>query len=146
MSGQRGLTFIEVLVVLAILALALGVTAMQLQPVASPVDTATNLVEGEFREARLNAIATMSAYRVSPATPSQLKGEKAASCSATTWTLDSSMNNPLPTGVTMSPSSWSVCFSSRGISTNSLTVTVSHPTYGSKGVMVLYGGTTRVTP
>jgi Tfp pilus assembly protein FimT len=140
------MTFIEIVVVLAILAIAVTAFAMNLQPVTSPVDTSTNLLEGVFREARLNAIATMSAERVSPASTTVLKGEKAASCSATTWTTDQSLSTTLPTGVTMSPSSWSVCFSSRGISTNNVTVTLTHPTYGSKSVEVLYGGTSRVLP
>ena len=146
MSGQRGFTMIEILAVLAVLGIALGVTAMQLLPIASPIDTSTNLLEGEFRLARLNAIATMTSYRVSSATPTKLQGEKGASCSATTWSPDSSMNVSLPTGVTMSPASWTVCFNSRGISTNNVTVAVTHPTYGSKSILVLYGGTTRVLP
>jgi prepilin-type N-terminal cleavage/methylation domain-containing protein len=145
-TGQRGMTVIEVLVVLFILSIAITTVAMNLQPVASPVDTSTNLLEGVFREARLNAIATMSAYRVSPASTTRLQGEKGASCSATSWSVDQSLSTTLPTGVTMSPSSWSVCFSSRGISTANVIVTVAHPTYGSKRVEVLYGGTSRVLP
>jgi prepilin-type N-terminal cleavage/methylation domain-containing protein len=146
MSGQRGMTVIELMVVLIILSIAVTIVAMNLQPVASPIDTSTNLLEGTFREARLDAIATMSAYRVSPASPTRLQGEKGASCSATTWSADQSLSAALPTGVTMSPSSWSVCFDSRGISTANVVVTLAHKTYGTRSVEVLFGGTSRVLP
>lgn len=146
MSGQRGMTLIELLAALAVLAIALVVVAMNLLPVASPVDTSTALLEGVFREARLNAIATMSSYRVTPGSTNRLRAEKGASCSATSWTADASLDTTLPTGVTMSPSSWSVCFSSRGISTNNVVVTLAHATYGSRRVEVLFGGTSRVLP
>ena len=146
MNGQRGMTLIELLATLAVLAIALGVMAMNLLPVASPVDTSTALLEGIFREARLNAIATMSSYRVTPSGTNRIVGEKGASCSATTWTADASLATALPTGVTMSPTSWSVCFSSRGISTNNVIVTLAHTTYGSRRVEVLFGGTSRVLP
>ena len=146
MSGQRGMTLIEVLAVLVILAIALTAVAMNLLPQDNPVDTSTNLLEGAFREARLNAIATMSSYRVSPTGPNGVSGEKGASCSGTTWSVDPSLNTAFPSGVTISPTTWSVCFSSRGISTSNVVVTVAHPSHTSRRVEVLFGGTTRVLP
>ena len=95
MSGQRGMTVVELLALLVILGIALSVAVMRLQPLASPVDSSTALLEGVFREARLNAIATMSAYRVSPANTTRLQGEKGASCSATTWSVDPSLSTAL---------------------------------------------------
>jgi hypothetical protein len=46
----------------------------------------------------------------------------------------------------MSSTSWQVCFSSRGVSGNNTTVTLQHPSNGSRRVEVLVGGTTRVLP
>ena len=146
MNRERGASLIEVLGLLAIIAVALGAVAMKMQTLGSPLDTSTSLLEGVFREARLNAIATMSAYRVSPSSTTRLKGEKAATCSATTWTVDNSMRTDLATGVTQSPTTWSVCFNSRGISTANVIVTLTHPKYGSRSVEVLVGGTSRVLP
>jgi len=146
MTGQRGTTLIELLGVLALIGVTVVAVVVRYQSVGNPLDTATSLLEGELREARLNAIATMSAYRVTPAATNRLQGDKGATCSATSWTGDSSLTNVLPTGVTMSPTTWSVCYSSRGISTANTTITLSHSTYGTRRVEVLVGGTSRVIP
>lgn len=140
------MTLIEALVVLALIGIILAVAALTLRPLESPVDTATSLMEGFLRQARLNAIASTKAYRVTPGTSSRLAAASASSCSATTWTSETSMSLTLPSGVTMSPSSWQVCFSSRGVSGNNVIVTLQHPTNGSRRVEVLVGGTTRVLP
>jgi Tfp pilus assembly protein FimT len=143
---QRGATLVEALVVLGVLGLAVGATALALRPLQSPIDTGTTLLEGFLRQARLNAIATTSAYRVSPSSTSRLRTTYASSCSATTWTTDADMTLALPSGVTMTSTSWSVCFSSRGISNANTLVTLQHPTNGSRKVEVLVGGTTRIVP
>jgi hypothetical protein len=44
----------------------------------------------------------------------------------------------------MTPSSWTACFSSRGISSTGLTIELSHTQYGTRRVEILVGGTTRV--
>ena len=146
MNRQRGSTLLELLGVLAILGIAVGAVAVRYQSVGNPVEIAASQLEGELRSARLNAIATMSAYRVGPASATLLRAEKGGSCAATTWTTDSSMNLPLPTGVTMSPTTWSVCYSSRGTSTANVIVTLAHSQYGTRRVEVLVGGPTRVLP
>lgn len=146
MNRQAGTTLLELLGVLALIGIAVGAVAVRMQSSGNPLDLSTSLLEGELRAARLNAIATMSAYRVSPATPTTLRAEQGATCSATTWIVDSSLNNKLSTGVTMSPSSWSVCYSSRGIATANVVVTLAHSQFGSRRVEVLVGGASRVLP
>jgi hypothetical protein len=72
--------------------------------------------------------------------------ESAATCSDTTWTTDGDLRLELPGGVTMNDTTWSVCFSSRGISLNNITVTLVHTKYGTRDIEVLLGGTTRIIP
>ena len=144
MKSQAGISLPEILTVIVILGLALGMAAMYLEAAEAPLDVGASILEGEFRQARLKAIATTSAYRVSASAPHRLIAERGASCSSTTWNQDSQMNLILPDGVTMTDTSWLVCFSSRGISTNNVTVPLTHPKYGSITVEVLLGGTTRV--
>jgi hypothetical protein len=146
MDRQRGTILVELLGMLVLIGVTVGAVALRYQSVGNPLDISTSLLEGELREARLNAIATMSAYRVTPAAANRLRGEKGATCSATTWNVDSSLSSTLPAGVTMSPTSWSVCYSSRGISTANTVVTLSHSTLGTRRIEVLVGGATRVIP
>lgn len=144
--SERGMTLIEALIVVALAGIVLAIAGLWLRPLESPIDTATTLFEGFLRQARLNAIATTSAYRVAPSANNRLGVSAASACSATTWTDVPTMRLNLPNSVTMASTSWQVCFSSRGVSTNNVTVQLQHPTNGSRRVEVLVGGTTRVLP
>ena len=144
MRQQAGIGLVEMLVVLAITGIALGAAAMYLQPAEVPLETGANLLEGSFRQARLRAIATTSAFRVQPASSGVLATQSSTSCTGTTWTTETGLNVALPSGVTITDTTWAVCFSSRGVSTDNTTVTLQHPKYGTIDVEVLIGGTTRV--
>jgi Tfp pilus assembly protein PilV len=143
-KSEAGTTLIEVLAVVAIMGLGLGAAALQLGALEAPLDSGAQLLQGSLRQARLNAIASTSAYRVVPLTVDRLTGQFADSCSATTWTTDSSMAMNLPQGVDFQSTSWAVCFSARGISDGNVTVTLEHDTAGQISVEVLVGGTTRI--
>lgn len=134
----------EVLVALAIMAISLGIGSLYLTPIESPLRSGAALVESLCREARLNAIATTSAYRVRPATARRLIAERGASCAASSWTEDPATSLQLPQGVTVESTSWSVCFGSRGVSSDNQVIGLEHSQYGTIDVEVLLGGTTRV--
>lgn len=142
--GQEGLSLVEALVVLTIAGLAIGATSLYLAPAEAPLITGTTILEGTFRQARLKAIATTSAYRVKPILNYRMIAETAVSCASTTWTEDPEMRVILPDKVTLDDVTWSVCFSSRGVSSDNVTIGLSHPHFGSKQIEVLLGGTTRV--
>jgi len=142
--NASGITMVEVLVVVTIIGLSVGVAAFKLKPLETPLHSGTVLLEGFFRQVRRQAMATTSAYRVVPVGTERLMAQHASSCLATTWVDDPLVHLRLPNGVDMSSSTWSVCFSSRGISMNNVTVTLSHADFGQRQVEVLIGGTTRV--
>lgn len=144
MHAQRGFTMTELVVVVAIMGLSLAIGSLYLEPMETPLQSGAIRMEAFFRQARLSAMATTSAYRVAPSDSSNLAVEYAATCSASTWTTEGDMELELPKGVTVSDTSWSVCFSSRGISLNNITVTLQHSKYGTRQVEVLLGGTTRI--
>jgi len=146
MNMESGMSLVELMAILAIAGLALSATGLYLAPAAAPLETATHVVEGFFREARLRAIATTSAYRVRPSGPYQITSEYANSCSDTTWTASDTPDIDLKNGVSMPDTSWSVCFSSRGISSGNVILTLSHSDFGTRQIEVLLGGTTRVLP
>ena len=144
MCRQSGATLIELLVVLTIMGIALMVTAPNLKPAEAPLQTASRLTEGFILQARSSAIATTSAYRVVPDGEDRLLLEYAAKCDDSTWTAETYSILELPDEVTMTDTGWSVCFSRRGISSTNVTVTLTHPDFGSSQVEVLLGGSTRV--
>jgi len=141
-----GSSLVELLVVLAVAGVAMGAASLYLRPMEAPVLTAVAELEGFMRQARARALATTSACRVLPVTSSDLRAECAANCGATTWTVDPGLGLALPRGVTMTDTGWTVCFTSRGLSTGNLTITLAHPEYRSRQVEVLLGGAARAVP
>jgi len=144
MSRQSGATFVELLVVLAILGIGLGMASIFLQSTDNALQTSSVLLEASFREARLMAIAETAAYRVVPQGSAVVRMEHAATCADTTWASADSPPVELPEGVAIQEEGWAVCFNSRGISSDNVVVTLAHASYGTRQVEVLLGGTTRV--
>ncbi len=146
MHKQAGMTMAELLVIVAIMGLGLGIASLMLRPLETPLESGATLLEGLFRQARLEAIAKTAAYRVAPDNPHVIGGDYAASCTAADdeWTADNAVKVQLPEGVTVSSEVWSVCFSSRGISNTNQIIELQHSYYGNVKVEVLLGGTTRV--
>jgi hypothetical protein len=88
-------------------------------------------------------MATTTVHRIRPFTEGQLVVEYAPSCLSAAWTLDPRMDLELPAGVTLTPTDWSVCFTTRGTATNNVVVTLEHPKFESKQLEVLMGGAVR---
>jgi prepilin-type N-terminal cleavage/methylation domain-containing protein len=144
MRSDTGVTLVELIVVMAILAVAIGIAVVNLEPLESPLMTGTSLVESFLTQARVSAMATTSAYRVVPSDTSSLLTETAESCTAGTWTAQPSLTMVLPQDVTMADTAWTACYTPRGLSRDNVLITLEHPSYGSRQVEVLIGGTTRV--
>ncbi len=134
----------ESLVTLSLLGIAASTAGLYLMPAAAPLAGGADLVDGMMRVSRSRAIATTSAYRVTAADPSHLIAERAQSCFATTWTRDDELELELPRDVVLTDTSWSVCFSSRGLAAGNITIPLHHPETGSLSVEVLLGGSSRV--
>lgn len=144
MNRQSGVTFVELLVVMAILGIGLGMASMFLKSTDNPLHTGGVLLEASFREARLLAIAETAAYRVLPRDSGAVRMERASTCADATWTGAEVPAVELPEGVVIQEEGWFVCFNSRGISSDNVVVTLAHASFGSRQVEVLLGGTTRV--
>lgn len=136
----------ELLAVLAVAGIAMATASLYLRPMEAPVLTAAAELEGFLKQARARALATTSACRVLPVTSGNLRVECAANCGATGWTVDPGPGLALPRDVTMTDTSWTACFTSRGLSTGNLTITLAHPDYRSQRVEVLLGGAARTVP
>jgi hypothetical protein len=141
-----GMTLVELLVLFALMATALGIGAVYLKPIEAPVLRAAELTESALRSARARAVATLSAYRVRPATDATLTAEHASSCAAATWTAENALDLELPDGVTLADTAWSVCFNARGIASNTVVVTLDHPSFAARQVQVMLGGAVRIAP
>ncbi len=138
--GSRGMTLVEVLAVLAITAVFLTASAVYLRPFETPLRTGAQLVEGMMKQARAKAIASTTAHRVRPFNRTTLVVESARSCSSAAWTFDPRMEVVLPVGVNLQETAWTVCFTSRGIASENLFMTLSHEQFGTQRLELLKGG------
>ena len=146
MNRAKGMSLVELLVVVALMGVMLGVGGIYFTTNEVSLQGATELVERFLRHARGKAMATTSAYRVSALDNRQLQALFSTNCSSASWTVDSALSFELPEKVTLTDTTWTVCFSSRGISSNNLLVGLSHPESGTRQVEVMLGGTTRIVP
>jgi len=144
MRRQSGVTLVELLIAMAVLGLCLTMSTLYLKSTDNPLQTGSVLLEGSMREARLLAIAETAAYRVTPQDTHTVRMERAATCGAATWTDAPTPAVAMPDGVTIVTEGWTVCFNSRGISSDNVVIELSHADYGARKVEVLLGGTTRV--
>ena len=81
---------------------------------------------------------------MAPIDATRLGASYATTCSATTWTDDPDFELELPEGVELSSTAWNLCFSSRGLASNNLTISLQHDQFGTSDIEVLLGGTSRV--
>ena len=142
-GSQAGTTLIELMVVMAVLALIIGGANVYFGSVKMPLRTGGQLVEGLIKETRAKAATTMTVHRVRPLSDEQLIVEHAASCSAGTWTYDPAFDVELPDGVTLTDTSWMICFSNRGTALATQTLTLTHAEAGNQKLEVLMGGVVR---
>jgi prepilin-type N-terminal cleavage/methylation domain-containing protein len=146
MLRAAGMSLIELLVVLAVAGIALGASTLYLRPMEAPLQTGAANLEGFLRQARGRALATTSAYRVTPSDSRNVEAEFASNCGASTWTSDPGVTLVLPRQVAMTDTGWSVCFNSRGLADSNLVISLTHPSAGSRQIEVLRGGAARVLP
>jgi type IV fimbrial biogenesis protein FimT len=135
-----GFTLLEVLMVLSITTVLMGIAVFNFRALENPADNGAALVAGYLRKARAKAMASTSAYTISPSTSTILVATSGTTCNATTQTSDPEMNLELPSGATFAAVGWSLCYGSRGIANNSVDIQVSDASTSRVVQAVLGGG------
>jgi hypothetical protein len=136
-------TAVELLVVVAIIGLAAGASVLYFKPLEAPVRTAGELIEGLVRQTRARAMSATTAHRLRPFSANRLVVEHARTCTSEAWTLDPRADLPLPRDVELTPTDWSVCFNSRGVTDSNVVLTLGHPRFESRRLEILLGGAVR---
>ena len=142
-SVPAGYMLIELLVVVALIAVVMGAAWVSMRRVETPLRTGGEIVEGMLERARAGALSTLNVRRVRPFDDRSLVLESAGSCTSGTWSLEGGSRTDLPRGVSLAATGWSVCFNSRGIASANQTISLVHEQDGTQALEVLRGGVVR---
>lgn len=144
MKSSQGFTLIEIITILAIIGILSAIAAPSLLFANKPLQNATNILVGHFKQIRAKAMVTTSAYRLKSVSTTRLEAEYAINCSATSsawvndpqFTLDFQDEELKLRGIQLvtptaidgvarsSPTGWSICYNSQGIANTNLIITL----------------------
>lgn len=145
MRESRGTTILELMTVVSLAAILSTIVISNVKALNTPASTAAAAFVGFCKEARAKAMASTYAYTVKPASSTSIVTTYAKSCTATPQTNDPALTLPLKQGARLSSTSWSFCYSTRGLVDSSLDIAIGD-TNGTKTVQVGLGGGVRIKP
>lgn len=153
MRQRRGMTLIEILIVLAILGIAAAIMALNLRPLGGDVDGAARNLSGLVRQGRSKAMATTSSYNlVLPETSAgeqRFVFERGSTCqfaATVAWSEDHKLSFTLPPNVRLtaingvSEADWPLCFNSRGVSRTAPALTLTDDRGSTRTLQIFAGG------
>jgi prepilin-type N-terminal cleavage/methylation domain-containing protein len=136
---EQGFSLFELVIVVAIISIFLGTAGLEMMKLENKAQNGANELSGFLKRTRAKALATTNAYTITPLSGSSLKTSYATSCSDTNLTDDVDLTLSLPSGAAMTNTSWSICYSTRGLSNTSVDIPISD-TEGTATVRVVLGG------
>lgn len=146
-SSAQGFTLLEVLVAMTISGVLLGIVSYQYLSLKNGVGFSAQNLAGSMKRVRSKALASTYFYTVKPTSTTKATVTYAGSCTAPAaqQQTDSTLEFKLDSPVAFSSLTWSVCFTPRGITTDSATITLQDTVSGlTKTVEVAIGGGMRV--
>lgn len=166
---DAGFSLIEVMVVIALTAFLAAFAVPAITFGNNPLRDSSNRIAASMKWARAQAMASTSAVRIRPISNTQFVMERANRCTepdAANWTIisdqvekdgqmvyeDLSLDTPaqLTTvtedGVAATPTTWDICFNTRGIADKTLALTMQHTGNSDQRTMTIFrGGTVDLT-
>ena len=134
---------IEMMATMAIAVALIGIAAFNFKATENPAYNAASELLGNFKKIRARALVSTKAYLIRPTSTTRIIAESGTNCSATTWTNESQFTLNLENGAFLADTTWSVCYSARGLSDVSTDIIVRDSTH-TKTVQVVLGGAVRL--
>ncbi len=140
---EAGYTLAEMLVVMALIGILAGTAVSNLKELNDPLADASFTVTHYLRLVRARGISQTLFIQVAPTSSTIIAASSSDSCSGTMTAIDDLEVN-LPRGASMSDTSWTACFTPRGLSEDNITFDLSDSDGQSKTVEIALGGGVRI--
>lgn len=131
------------MVVLGIITVLSGIAVINLRKFDQSSTNAANQIASLIKSSRAYGMTSTVTVQIKPVNTTRIQVTAAASCSTTTRTNIPELALTLPDGATLNDTTWSLCYTSRGISRDSLDVLVRDYTR-TRTVQIVLGGGVRV--
>ncbi len=143
---EAGFSLYELLLVLALSGILMSAAVDNLKILDRQLSTSSEELLAFLKRTRAKAIASTSAYTIEPISNSHVIVRVSAQCGAGPYATDSSLSLRLPAKVTFDNTSWSSCFSSRGLASSDSEILMRDTEGNSKTIELFLGGAVRVQP
>lgn len=143
-SNERGVSLLESLIVLLAIAILISIgVRTDIRSLQSPLITESSNLASFFKHARSKAVSTTSAVLVKPIGYSSVKAIKGMTCDSIDQNAKGDFKIVLAPEVAMTDTDWSTCFTSRGLATENVVITMTD-NKKTKTIEVMLGGGSRI--
>ena len=143
MYPERAFTLLEVIVTMSLVGLLCALVPLRLSALYNRGQGSAEAVVSYLRSTRALAMARTETLIISPTSSTELGRLRATSCSDPA-PVSENFTFKLPHGVRLADTSWSVCFTSRGLSNASQTFAVVDSSGTPRTIEIALGGGLRI--
>ena len=140
---QFGYSMIELMATMSVALVLIGIASFNFKATENPAYNGASELLGNLKKIRARALVSTKAYLVKPTSSTRIIAQSGANCSTNTWTTESQFTLNLENGAYLPDTTWSICYSARGLSDVSASVLVRDATH-SKTVEIVLGGAVRL--
>jgi Tfp pilus assembly protein FimT len=134
---------LELLVAISLTTIITRIAIINMRQFSNPADNGAAQLAAFFKATRQQGMTSTRAYKISPTSNSNIKTSYADTCSAATFTDDTALTFKLPSGAILLGTTWSLCYTPRGLSSSSANIQLNDGTK-TRTVQVVLGGAVRV--
>lgn len=143
---QRGFSLLELLVTLGLFMIVSWTTLSNMKALTSPLQDASAQLVSYLKQVRARALSTTFAYTLYPISTTQVGARYGVNCASTTTSSDASLTLKLPAGARLAETDWTVCFTTRGLTDQNVTLQLTDGSSQERDIEVLLGGSVRTLP
>lgn len=142
--ATSGFSLFELIATLALLSILLGIAIPNFRIQTRPLNDASASTEQFLQLVRSRAISGTAVYKVTPLSQSQIQVFTGSTCASAT-TLSTDLILKLPSGATLTDTTWYVCFNPRGRADAAISFQITAEDGRSKTISVALGGGVKIS-